>query len=171
MDKEKKEILLGVLVPVLLITGLVGLSQINLNKEVPSYDFLYFINSNNSYYYDRDKKDEKYRIENGKIEIYDESVINDIRLYDVSKEAYSRVSMQELESMTLETQSVSKDGFSLDYGTRADVDFLLIPIPSVRRDYSQLYLKKEGTSIKLNLGGNYYYNQRDMFIGWVDPVE
>lgn len=169
MKEEKKKFLIGIVLPVLLITGFVLSSEIDFNKEKPEYDFLYFIDS--KYIYGYSNEDRKYMIDNGKMEIYDDSLVNSIRLYDVSEGSYKRVTKEEIESYQLETQSVSPDGFSFDYGTRVSSDFLLFPVPSVRKDYGTLYLKKDGTSIKLSLGDTYYYNQRDMFIGWVYPVE
>lgn len=87
-------------------------------------------------------------------------------IHDVIKNESKEVSFEEAQSLSLDSNAVSPDGFEVVYGSNGGG---MLPFFYSGSDYNSRYLKGHGVSRKLNTvmaGGSRYYNNFN-FLGWI----
>lgn len=152
----------------------------------PQYDFLYTVNdqrytypvSGTAPYY-------VYEVQNGRLtrqqvtspnnpkNVTDVPVVPDrgqkLYVYDVKKNASTSISFEEAQKLKLDSDATAPDGFVIQRGGQRENLFSMLFGGS---DYNSMYLVKNGTGKKINigLGNNQYFSPYDFnFLGWLIP--
>lgn len=173
METIKKNItlIIGVSIPILMILFVAGSIYLPGLFIKPQFSFLYA--SGDNYYYGQ----QQYSVQDGmivknEIKPPEDNTYNPPReetklyIYDVVKNESRKVSFEEVQTLNLDSNQKSPDGFEVVYGSHGDGFFPFFFWSET--DYTTRYLKGNNVSKKINLqlnGSHYYNNFR--FLGWI----
>lgn len=154
--KQNKIVLIGASIPVLVLLAIIASIHLPFLFVKPQYDFLYvkldgMTESGYEVKFDR--------LGVGKLIEKTLSSGRDrpqLYFYDVSDDTTRMISFQEAQTLNLDSESVSPDGFEIVYGGTES-----------KRDYSYRYIKKDGVRRKLDIVFETPHFYNFVFVGWV----
>lgn len=177
MDLRKNSpLIIGISIPVLMILFVAGSIYLpGLFADPPMYDFLY-TTGNDHYYCEWEYRPQSGRLvrvarpERPPVPVKDPSEPPCdplFYLYDVDADESMEIPFAEAEKLTLDQNSLSKDGYEVVRGNGGG-DFLFFDGGS---NYNNVYIRGHNWSKKINVNLSsqpyYYYNFR--FLGWIIP--
>jgi hypothetical protein len=177
--RKNASLILGISIPILMIILIIASIYIPGYFIKPKFNFLYVSGESGMYYHGQPL----YIVENGKLlqneitpperkDYYYENNYYDppkysgkFYIYNVTKNEAKEISFEMAQSLKIDSNKQSPDGFEVVYGNRSD-GFLPFLYGS-GSDYKTRYLKGHGVSNKLNLQLNSKYTSYYDFIGWI----
>lgn len=160
-------LLVAILIPILMILFVAGSIYLPGFFVKPKYSFLYYYEGNYSIRYvvkdgslakiEPTEEQKKYKYYNG--------IDPTLFLYDAVKNESKEVSFEYAKTFTLDSNSKSPDGFTIEYGNRSGDGFFPFFFYS-GTDYNTRFLKGNNVSKKINLrtDGSYYNFH---LLGWI----
>jgi len=159
-------LIVGLAIPILMIL-IVALSIYvpAIFSPQPQYNFLYV--SGDDYWGGRQYEVQQGRL--GKREVkhpdnYTPGVVR-IFIHDVKTNESKEITFEEAQQLYLNSNSKSKDGWEVVYGSGGDGFFPFFYSGTNRHD---IYLQGHNTSKKLNLQHDKTYYRQARFLGWLD---
>ena len=164
--KKNIPLIIGLSIPILMILFVAGSIYLPGLFVHPKFNFLY--SAGGDYY-----SNHRYSVRNGELieneveypKYYTQRDEPKLFIHDVIKNESTRISFEEAQHLSLNSNTNSPDGFEI-YCGRGSSGFFLIFFDSYQ-DCSSRFIKGHNTSKKLNVqlqGGSYYNFQ---FLGWM----
>ncbi len=166
---QRKDIplIVGIAIPLIMILSIVGMLYVPFLFAHPTINFLYTDGEDywNSF---------TYRVVNGKVVMQppsdptsDNGPTARLYIYQVEKDSSREISFADAQTLKLDTQSKSPEGFEVREGGQ---DIGIFPFFFGNRNYGNWYLQGHGVSRKINKNAHNYSGTGNLhFLGWILP--
>lgn len=170
MTIKNPPLLIGILLPIVMIAVISIVIFLPKAFIDPQHDFIYASDA----YYDYGRYEYEYVVEQDRVAlkkhvtrdtVVPKEYAPDLYIYDIETDSSKKVSLEEVQAYTIDSQATSPDGYIVRYAYSNNGIF---DIFGSSDSQSGFVIEKDGTAKKLKgMSRDMYYNNNFKFIGWI----